>query len=111
MEEIIIFDCELDNSKWTGAITFKHLDKQYCIAEAEARDTLFIVVITCYYEGYGAREYCICVPSHNFGCKISAISSQWNEEQFTQYIKNRIDRRSLVCAVEAILKEVLNETE
>ena len=107
----IIFDCELDNSKWTGKIKLKEVNNKSCIADVEARGTCFTVVITCYFEGFGMREWCMCVPTHNFGCKISAISSEWNEEQFTPYIKNRVDRRSLVCAVEAILKEVSNETE
>lgn len=100
------FVAELGNSKWTGEIRFKQLNPKYCVAEAEARGTTFTIAVTCYYEGYGTREYCICVPNYNFGCQLSSISAEWNEEQFQKYIKNKVDRRSLVCAVEVILEEI-----
>lgn len=100
------YTAELGTATWTGKIRFKQLHKKYCVAKAEARGTTFTIAVTCYYEGYGAREYCICVPNYNFGCQISVISSEWNEEQFRKYIKNKVDRRSLTCAVEAILEEI-----
>lgn len=100
------FTAEIGNSKWTGKIKFIKLHKDYCVAEVEARDTVFTVVLTCYFEGYGMKEYCICVPNFNFGCKVSEISLSWNEEQFKEHIKNRVDRRSLACAIESILLEM-----
>lgn len=100
------FTAELSDHEWTGTIVFKHLCNDHCVAEVKARGTSLVAVITCYYEGYGMREYCICVPNYDFGCKLSAISSEWNEEQFAPHIGNAIDRRSLVCAVETIIQEL-----
>lgn len=100
------FECTRNGATWKGTIKVKEVGQNHCIATIESRGTEFIVVITCYYEGYGMKEWCMAVPSHNFGCKLSVISAEWNEQQFAKYIKNSVDRRSLICAVETILKEL-----
>ena len=101
----IEFDCELKEKQWTGTAEIKELDEKMCLAEVNARDTVFIIALTCYCEVYGMKEWCVCVPNWNFGCQISEISAEWNEEQFSKYVKNKVDRRSLVCAIKALLEE------
>lgn len=102
-------ECTLCGASWIGTIKIKEVGQHHCMAVVKSRGTEFIVAITCYFEGYGMKEWCICVPNFNFGCKLSAISIEKNEEQFTPYIKNAVDRRSLACAVEVMLQELNRE--
>lgn len=102
----IEFDCELKEIQWNGTAVIREINKDICIAKVNARDTTFTTVLNCYCEIYGMKEWCICVPDWNFGCRISEISAEWNEEQFSKYVKNKVDRRSLVCAVEALFDEI-----
>lgn len=100
------FECTRNGATWKGTIKVKEAGQNHCIAVIESRGTEFVVAITCYFSGYGVKEWCISVPNFNFGCKLSAISAEWNERQFAPHIKNAVDRRSLTCAVDCILKEL-----
>lgn len=108
MSRELIFECELGTT-WTGQIKIKHITKDSCLAEVNARDTNFLVAVTCYFEGFGMTEYCMTECYYNFGCKLSTLSIEYNEEQLEKYISNRIDRRSLACAVMTIMDEMEKE--
>ncbi len=51
------------------------------------------------------------MPNLNFGCKLSSVSQSWNEEQFSRYISNPVDRKSLATAATVILQELNREPE
>jgi len=103
-----LFECEMEK-KWAGQIKVKNITKDSCLAEVNARGTNFLVAVTCYFEGFGMTEYCMTEINHNFGCKLSTLSIEYNEEQFEKYISNRIDRRILACAVMVIMDEMEKE--
>ena len=98
------FVSELKGAKWYGKIKVIDASERHCIAEVSARGTSFTIALSCYFEGYGMKEWCLAVPNFNFGCKLSGISVARNEENFKKYIKNEVDRRSLSSAVEEIIK-------
>ncbi len=101
----IIFRCEGKKAAWTGNIQIKEECENYVLAEVEARGTTFLIVLSCYYSGYGIKEWCVCVPNLDFGCKVSETDMEWNLNQFRPYIKKEVDRISLMEAIKFILTE------
>ena len=99
----ITFQCEDKKEAWVGIMQIKEESENHILVEAEARGTSFTIALSCYFRGYGADEWCLCVPNMNFGCQISGVSPEWNQNQFKRYIKNRVDRISLSEAVWILL--------
>ena len=105
------FICEAKNREWTGTIKVKEVGEHFCLVSISSRDTEFLAAFSCYFDGYGIKEWCLCVPNLNFGCKLSSVSQSWNEEQFSRYISNPVDRKSLATAATVILQELNREPE
>ena len=105
------FICEAKNREWTGTIQAKEVGEHFCLVSISSRDTEFLAAFSCYFDDYGIKEWCLCVPNLNFGCKLSSVSQSWNEEQFSKYISNPVDRKSLATAATVILQELNREPE
>lgn len=103
------FICEAENREWTGTIQVKEAGEHFCLVSISSRDTEFLAAFSCYFDGYGIKEWCLCVPNLNFGCKLSSVFQSWNEEQFSKYISNPVDRKSLATAATVILQELNRE--
>lgn len=107
----IIYQCENKKSAWTGTIQITEETENSIIGKVEARDTQFLIALSCYYRGYEMEEWCLCVPNWRFGCKIARTDPQWNMEQFKKYIKYPVDRISLAQAIQVLLNSTTKVTE
>lgn len=93
--------------EWEVTVRILEQEKHFLNLKVEARGSEFLICLTCYYEGFGMEQWCVCVPNWGFGCKVSASDLIWNREQLEQYIENEVDRISCATAITEMLKEVL----
>ena len=81
-----LFTCSADfgseKAEWKACVSIIFHTPYMCEAVAEGRSTTFHFVVG--YQMYGCF---LCVPSHDFGCELAALSDTfWNQERISAYL-------------------------
>ena len=81
-----IFTCSADfgseKAEWKARVSIIFHSPYMCEALAEGRSTTFHFVV-----GYQMNGCFLCVPSHDFGCELAALSDTfWNRERIGAYL-------------------------
>ena len=81
-----LFTCSADfgdeKADWKACVSIVFHSPHMCEAVAEGRGTSFHFVV-----GYQTNGCFLCVPSHDFGCELAALSDTfWNRERISAYL-------------------------
>ena len=81
-----LFTCSADfgdeKVDWKACVSIIFHAPYMCEAVAEGRSTTFHFIV-----GYQMNGCFLCVPSHDFGCELAALSDTfWNRERISAYL-------------------------